>query len=84
MAAIQITPAVSRPRSAASGTNGLVAGRATPGTMPATLFSAACMSTASSRLRFVLPYSYPMATDNPMTCTRYSGNDCPYVSAPGM
>jgi hypothetical protein len=50
MAATQIAPAVSHPRSAAWGNQGLAAGRATPGTTSFKLFNDACMSITGTRL----------------------------------
>ena len=59
----------------------LVAPGVTDGTMSLVLLTAACINMVSSRLPCVRQYNQPITTENPVTCIKYKGNDCPNLSA---
>jgi len=74
---------VSQATSEVLSAKGFVAPGTAYGTMSLVLLTAACSNMTSSRLPWVRQYSHVAATDSAVTCSRYSGNDCPNVSLAG-
>src|SRR5439155_16548623 len=79
-ATIHRSETVSQATSEVLSARGFVAPGTADGTMSLVLLTAACNSITRSRLPWARQYSHAAATDNAVTCNRYSGNDCPNVS----